>query len=177
MQNSIVYTITGSDRPGVVDTVTKILLEHGGNVEASRMARLGGVFAMLMFVSIPVEQYSDLQLITSKLIEQNFQVTSSLTERTYGKRYPGWMPFQIEVNGADHEGIIHQVSHYLSKCGINIESMDTKVVPAPMSGTPVFTMTALVYVPPDLLEKNWVDELEDEANVLDVDLSVSSIDR
>ncbi len=175
MQNSIVFTITGSDRPGVVDTVTEILLAHGGNVEASRMARLGGVFAMLLMVSLPIDRSSDLPFINEKLVEHGFQITSSLTERAYGKRYPGWLPFQIEVKGADHEGIIHQVAHYLSKCGINIESMDTRVVPAPMSGTPIFIMTSLVYVPPELLDKDWIDELEDEANSLEVDLKVESV--
>ncbi|RME50099.1 MAG: transcriptional regulator, partial [Caldilineae bacterium] len=53
MRKHLVLTVTGKDRPGLVDYVTKILLEFDGNVEASRMARLGGEFAMLMMVSVP----------------------------------------------------------------------------------------------------------------------------
>jgi glycine cleavage system transcriptional repressor len=50
MRNHLVYTLTGSDRIGIVEEVTKMLLDHGGNVETSRMVRLGGEFAMLMLV-------------------------------------------------------------------------------------------------------------------------------
>jgi glycine cleavage system transcriptional repressor len=173
MRKNVVFTITGSDRPGIVDAVTDVLLQHEGNVESSRMSRLGGEFAMLLLVSLPPEQFDNLDRIVNVLVNMGFKVLTSSTERSYGKRYPGWKPYRIEVQGADHEGIIHQVAHYLSKQGINIESMDTKVIPAPMSGYPVFTMSALVYVPPALQDYDWIDEFEDESNQLDVDITVA----
>ena len=53
MRKNIVFTLTGTDRTGLVEEITKLLLDLGGNVETSRMARLGGEFAVLMLVSIP----------------------------------------------------------------------------------------------------------------------------
>ena len=50
MQKTFVLTLTGPDRIGFVEKVTGLLLERGGNVETSRMARLGGEFAILMLV-------------------------------------------------------------------------------------------------------------------------------
>ena len=48
MRKNIVFTLTGSDKIGIVEEVTKVFLDHNGNVETSRMARLGGEFAILM---------------------------------------------------------------------------------------------------------------------------------
>ena len=50
-QRNLVLTLTGPDRIGIVESVTGLLVARGGNVEMSRMARLGGEFAILMLVS------------------------------------------------------------------------------------------------------------------------------
>lgn len=60
MQTNFVLALTGPDRMGIVDEVMGLLLERGGNVETSRMARLGGEFAVLMLVSMPSEEFSAL---------------------------------------------------------------------------------------------------------------------
>lgn len=46
----IIYAF-GPDRPGLVSALAKAVLDAGGNVEESRMARLGGDFNMMMCVS------------------------------------------------------------------------------------------------------------------------------
>jgi glycine cleavage system transcriptional repressor len=172
MRKNFVLTLTGPDRLGIVESVTKMLLEYDGNVEASRMARLGGEFAMLMLFSMPEEQVAGLDNGVQNLVSQGFRVSTCLTDQTYAQKYAGWLPYEIDVRGADHEGIIHQVAAYLLQRGINIESMDTGVTPAPMSGTPIFTMTAVVMVPPTISDHDWDDHLEKVANQLDVDISV-----
>ena len=174
MQANIVLTLTGKDRIGIVEDMTKLLLDLGGNVETSRMARLGGEFAILTLVSLPAEQLGRLEKDVEQLTAQGYKLTTSRTERTYAEAHPGWLPFQIEVHGADHEGIVHEIAHYLSQCGINIESMDTGTMQAPVSGTPLFTMTALVVVPPDLTCQDWEAKLIDVGHRLNVDIRVSA---
>ena len=78
------------------------------------------------------------------------------------------------MEGADHEGIVHEVARYLSERGINIESMETGVTPAPLSGTPLFTMTALVAVPPDLGQE-WQAALQQAGDQLNVEITVSQV--
>ena len=177
MRTNIVLTLTGADRIGLVEEITKLLLELGGNVETSRMARLGGEFVILMLVSIPAEQLADLDRDVEYLITQGYKVTTSQTAQTYAEAHPGWLSYQIEVQGADHEGIIHQVARHLSQRGINIESMDTGTAPAPISGTPLFTMTALVAVPPNLPGQDWQVALEEVERQLNVDISVSAVTK
>jgi glycine cleavage system transcriptional repressor len=172
MRTNIIFTLTGPDRVGIVESVTKMLLDLDGNVENSRMARLGGEFAILMLVSLPAESLPALEKGAEKLRADGFKVTAGQTSESAAGQYAGWLPFRIEVAGADHEGIVHEIARYLSERGINIESMDTSTTPAPESGTPVFNMSAQVAVPPSLANQDWVDALEDVANQLDVDIEV-----
>lgn len=174
MRTNIVLTLTGTDRTGIVEEVTKALLDLGGNVETSRMARLGGEFAVLMLVSMPEEQLANLDKGIQSMASQGFKITTVQTEQTYAESHAGWTPYKIEVFGADHEGIIHEIAHTLSTCGINIESMDTTTTRAPNSGAPLFSMKALVVVPPSLTEKNWKAALKDVGRHVHVDIKVSA---
>ena len=51
MSQLIVISAVGSDRTGVVQDLTKVILSCGGNIEESRMTTLGSEFAMLLLVS------------------------------------------------------------------------------------------------------------------------------
>lgn len=173
MPKRFVLTLTGSDRIGVVKHVTEVILECGGDVQASRMARLGGEFAMLLLVSVPDTETELLSNSVENLKGEGFKVAVTETEWGVAARRRDWLPYQIEVRGANHEGIIHEIADHLSEQGINIENIDTNVVPAPMSGAPLFTMEAIVVVPPNLPKNKWQSELEEVADRLNVDLEVS----
>jgi glycine cleavage system transcriptional repressor len=175
MMNNLVLTLTGADRIGIVEEVTQLLFEHGGNVETSRMARLGGDFAMIMLVSIPPDRLADVEIQLERWVDRGYKVTTTLTDESYAKTHPGWLPYRIEVRGADHEGIIHQIARHLSQGGINIESMDTETVRAPISGSLLFAMTARVVAPPDLREEQWQADLKKAGHLLNVDVRTSSI--
>lgn len=174
MLTNVVLTLTGTDRIGLVEEITKLLLDLDGNVESSRMARLGGTFAILMLVSIPAGQLTALDRKVEYLTAQGYKVTTSDTKQTYEEAHPGWLSYQIDIQGADHEGIIHQVARHLSQHGINIESLDTVTVPAPISGTPLFTMTGIVTVPPNLPGQDWKVALEEVGHQLNVVIKVTA---
>jgi glycine cleavage system transcriptional repressor len=177
MRTNIVFTLTGTDRTGIVEEVTRMLLDQGANVETSRMARLGGEFAVLMLVSLPGGRLNALDTGIEGLKSQGFSVTTSRTGRTYAEAHAGWVPYKIEVYGADHEGIIHEVARTLSRHGINIESMDTSSSRAPVSGAPLFSMIALVEVPPDLPGREWKGSLEEVGLRENIDITVSAVSR
>ena len=173
MQTNIVFSLTGTDRVGIVEEVTRLFFGLGGNVETSRMVRLGGEFAMLMLVTLPYDKLAELETSLTSLTAQGFKVTTQQTKLASTQFHPGGVPHHIQVTGADHEGIIHEIAHYLSERGINIEQMDTETSPAATSGTPLFSMNALVIVPSALLHQDWEDALEAVAQRLNVDVRVS----
>jgi glycine cleavage system transcriptional repressor len=173
MRKHLVVTVSGHDRPGIVEHITKLLLEYHGNVEASRMSRLGGEFAILMMVSIPENKFDHLRESVRHLRDEDYKVTTRSTERGFSARFAGWLPYRVEVRGADHEGIVHQFSHYLAERGANIESLDTEVIKAPMSGAPLFTMKAVVVVPPNFSLHDLRLSLETLGDELGVDTAVT----
>ena len=173
MPKNLVLTLTGRDRVGLVDRVTEVVLNNGGNIEASRMARLGGEFAMLMLVSAPEDKLSALEREAEKLGTEGFAITARPTEQTDPTQYAGWVPHEVAVSGADHEGIIHRITHRLAELKVNIESMDTGTVTASMSGTPLFTMSAIVLAPPDLPRRKLAGHLEAVGDELNVDIDVT----
>ncbi len=174
MPKNIVLTLTGRDKVGIVESVTNVIAKRDGNVEASRMARLGGEFAMLMLIALPDNQFTNLDQDFQPMRTEGYQVTLLQTEDDL-KKYAGWLPYEIEVTGADHEGIIHDISHHLAVQGINIENMDTSSTPAPMSGTPLFMMKGVVLVPPKLTFHVWSDALEEIGDKLNVSVKVGMI--
>ncbi|MCP4196905.1 MAG: transcriptional regulator [Proteobacteria bacterium] len=173
MRKNLVITLTGHDRVGIVEQLTKLVLDRNGNVRGSRMARLGGEFALMMLVSLSAEDFDDLREAIRGLREEGFKVATSDTERRDPSKYAGWMPYRVELKGADHEGILYNIAHHLAEAGINIETMDTNTVKAPMSGIPLFTMVAIVVVPPQLQYHDWHDALEEIGDRQNVEIDVS----
>jgi len=172
MNKNIVLTLTGHDRVGIVKEITNILVKYGGNVETSRMTRLGGEFAMLALVSMSDQNLPTLEADLQKLHGEGFQISLLQTDDDHAKKYKGWLPYQIEILGADHEGIIFEIAQHLAQQGINIEDMETTTTPAPMSGTPLFTMQATVLVPPSLPFHKWSDALDEIGDKLNVNVKV-----
>ncbi|MDK9708392.1 MAG: hypothetical protein OEL83_15215 [Desulforhopalus sp.] len=171
---SIVFTLTGTDKVGLVDEITSSLLGLGGNIETSRMARLGGEFAVLMLVTFPAGKEMALQDTVANLTARGYKVTTTPTRDDGQATHPSWLPYRIEVHGADHEGIVHDIAHSLAVRGISIESMDTGNTRAPNSGALLFNMKALVLVPPGLDEHLWRLELENSGHDHHVDITISA---
>ena len=169
MSKHLVVTTTGHDRTGIVEEVTELLLQFDANIEASRMARLGGEFAMIMLVSAPDEKIEALRDAVRRLQEADYQVTTLFTKSGDAKKFTGFIPYEIKVRGADHVGIIHDVTRYLTEQGAHIETLETDVVQAPMTGTPLFTMGAIVFIPPNVSFQELREALEKIGDDLGVD--------
>ncbi len=171
--STIVLTVSGPDRVGIVDEITSTLLEVGANIETSRMARLGGEFAILMLLSLPEGRDGQLQDTVQRLIGRGYKVTTAPTRREGPLQHSG-RPYHLEVQGADHEGIVASIARTLAAKGISIETMDTGNTPAPNSGIPLFTMKATILVPTALEQSSWREDLENAAAEQHVDLALSA---
>ncbi len=171
MNKNLVISLIGHDRVGLVEELTKIVVDAQGNIEASRMAHLGGEFAILMHVLVATDLADELKKKVNELADEGFKSIVTETKQSDPTTYEGWLPYQVEVNGADHEGIVHNVSHQIANLGFNIESMDTNVVKAPISGTPLFTLNAIVFAPPER-SHDWSEKLKSVADELNVDIEI-----
>jgi glycine cleavage system transcriptional repressor len=170
-RKQLVLTASGPDRVGIVEKMTELLLQFDGNVESSRMMRLGGDFAMLMFITAPAAKIEELRDALSEFHYASFDVHTRLSEFSEPEENSA-IPCAITVLGADHMGIIHQISRYLSEQGLNLETVTTEIVAAPMSGSPLFTMSAVVKVPPRLEVADLREALEFIGDEMGVDTKV-----
>ena len=168
----LVVTTVGPDRRGTVETISEIMLSHDANVEESRMARLGGEFAVIMLVSLAGEKESELLTGLDSLKEQGLTVITRPTNLSRLEIFQGFVPYEISVIGADHEGIMYSVARYLSVERIQVETVDARITKAPNTGTPIFSMRADVQVPPELTLSQLRDKLSEVGDELGVDIEV-----
>jgi glycine cleavage system transcriptional repressor len=172
MKHFLVVTITCPDRPGIVEHVTDVVVAHGGNWEESRLARLGGDFAGIVMVSVPNEQANELTTALASLADDEMTIAVKHTLPITPSTQVGHVVYTLRLEGADHVGIVHDVTAYLAKQQINVEAMETNVVAAPMSATPLFHMEAQLDVPPSLTIDDLRENLQHIAEQLGVDIDV-----
>jgi len=168
----LVVTTIGPDKRGRVDQITEIMVEYQANIEESRMARLGGEFAVIMLVSVASQHRAALAEGLDSLREQGLTIIVKETTLSRLEKFQGYVPYEISVIGADHEGIVHSVAHYLASERINIETMDTNVTKAPTTGTPLFSMHATLQAPPELTLSKLRHKLMNVGDELGVDIEV-----
>ena len=63
----LVLTLIGPDRPGIVDAVSEVVSDHGGNWLDSRMAHLAGKFAGVLSVEVDEGQAAALEEALGRL--------------------------------------------------------------------------------------------------------------
>lgn len=172
MKTRLVMTITCPDQPGVVERITAVMSHFAANWEESRMARLGGDFAGIIKITVVPEQAEPLIAALQELVDDQTTVTIKTTTEDTAGEAPRDALCELTLEGADHEGIVHKVSAYLASRGINVEAMETAVVPAPMSAAPLFQMRARIKVPGAVSIEHLRSELAQIGDRLGVDIDI-----
>lgn len=170
MNDYVVLTAVGEDRPGLVDALSSALLENALNIEDSRMSVLGGEFAIMLLVSGSTDAINKIQQQKDQL-EAALKLNLLIKPTRKKASKQGLIPYHIRVIGMDHPGIVHRLARFLSQYNINIEDLDTESYPAPHTGTPMFAVNMVVEIPSDIAIRKLRDEfisLCDERN-LDAD--------
>lgn len=173
MQRSLVMTVIGRDRPGLVDSVASLVAEHGGNWLESRMSRLGGQFAGILRVEVPGENEQPLVAALRKLDAQGLAVVVHPDQ-------PSTLPASarqslLEIVGQDRPGIVRQISHVLASFGVNVEELHTECASAAMSGETLFKARARLSLPSSCNAADVRQKLEKIAEDLIVEISLAEL--
>lgn len=172
MKRNVVITVMGADRPGIVEMVSEILVQHDANIEKSRMARLGGEFAGIILATVEDSKIEGLLEDLQILKERELEVTTKISSPEPSVQLVGYVPYELFITGADHEGIVHSITDYLASQGINIEELSADVFNAPISGTPLFSMRSVIEVPPQITMANLKEKLAQIAASQGVDIEL-----
>jgi len=166
--NNFIISAVGSDRPGIVSQVSGVITSHGGNIEESRMSRLGSDFAIIMLVSVTPDWVESL-----KIALQSINELTIICKPTKTKEIKEGLKYEISLSGADNEGIVKVLSKYLAEKSINIVEMETYISQASVSGTPLFNLMATIIIS----ENTDLEEIQSElaliAEKLGVEITVN----
>lgn len=166
--SKIVLTLMADDRPGLVRAVSDIVVSHGGNWLESRMADLAGTFTGLILVEVADEQKAAMLAALQDFATGDI----TLTVRDAGGQSMGdGAELKLAIVGADHPGIVHEITDLLHARNINIAEMETDHHAAAMSGQPVFEAEILAIIPEGADKAALQSELEQVAVDLMVDIT------
>jgi len=120
----------GRDHPGIVATVTQVLLDHEVNVEDSQMTILRGRFTMMLIVSGPDHLDADalrgaLETAARDLGLDAVSVDEVDAPTVEAASVPSHM---VTVYGVDHPGIVNAVAAALAAADVNITDLNTRLV-------------------------------------------------
>ena len=167
MRTSLVLTVIGDDRPGIVEELSQHVVAAGANWEESWMAQLAGKFAGVLRVSVDEGRADELAMRLRALEPGGLTIA---LERSAASK-PAHRAFGLELVGQDHPGIVREIAHALSGRGINIEELETGVERAPMTGEQLVRARAQLRIPPQMPTEEIRSVLEALAQDLMVDLT------
>ncbi len=170
MLTSLVVTVIGPDRPGLVSLISDRGQAAGANWAESRMASLAGQFAGIVRFSVPVVQAAALAAGLRELAASGLKVV--IAESDTAVSAGASRILKLELVGQDRPGIVRDISRLLADVGISIEELHTEVVSGAWSAEQLFEVKALLLAPQSLATAALRRRLETLANELMVDVTL-----
>jgi len=167
----LVLSIIATDQPGLDEHLAKCVAAHDGNWMDSRMARLAGQFAGILRIEVPAAQQAALLTELDALKSSGIRV---LVAPAGASPLGPLRAVRLDLLGNDRSGIVRDITRLLTAQRVNLESLSTEVIPAPMSGEPLFHADAALAVPEGLSLETLQEALETLADELMVELNLRS---
>jgi glycine cleavage system transcriptional repressor len=172
----LVLSALGPDRPGLVAEVTEYITDRGGNVEDSRMAVLGAEFGILLLVSGTGAEIGAVERDLNELGKKTgLGFVQRRTKSPEEHRRAASIPCVVTAEAIDQEGIVRAISRALHNAGVNIVSLETSVYEAPITGSPLFRLTARVDLPPGVTVSKLRKAMDVVAEAESLDVEVRSL--
>ncbi len=170
MQTSLVLTVLGPDRSGLVKSIAEVVKAHQGNWQESRMVHLAGQFAGLAHVALPTGQVAALKQALAGLQADGLQI---LVQHSTAEAARSISTLTLELLGHDRPGIIHDISRQLAALNVNIEELNSEQRAAPMSSELMFYAQLKLGLPEGVSAEDVQNAFEALPDPLTVDLSFS----
>ncbi len=168
MSQLIVLSAIGTDRTGVVQDITKVVLACGGNIEESRMTTMGAEFAVLMLVSGNWHTLSRLETALDKLTTDE-NLTISIRKTGAKASSDNRMPYAVDVISLDQQGIVFNLADFFASRDIEIADVATRSYSAAHTGSPMFSVQMAVNVPSGVAISQLRDDFMELCDRLNLD--------
>ncbi|MGO2519835.1 MAG: glycine cleavage system protein R [Microbacterium sp.] len=164
---TLILTLVGSDRPGLVAAVADVVDAHGGNWENSQVAELAGVFAGVVQVSVAEDRASELTTTLQGLDGLTVAVHAGTTATESASQ-----PVSLQILGNDRPGIVREISSVLRTHQLSIDDMTTTTRDAAMAGGRLFEASVTAEVPASADLDALRADLERLATEIQVDITL-----
>ncbi len=168
MKQFLAVSAIGSDRPGMVHELTRVISDCGGNIAESRMAALGSEFAMLLLVN---GNWHSLARIESELtrLAENGSYTVHVRRTEPRAARAEMLPYSIDIVSLDQTGIVAGLSGFFSGRGIDISEVSTRSYAAAHTGAPMFAVQMIINVPGKLQVAQLREDFMDFCDSMNLD--------
>lgn len=172
--NLLVISALGKDRPGIVDQLSKVILDLDCSIADSRMTVLGGEFAILLLIEGPWNKLTRLEDQVDELQSRlGLTIVAKRTEERHSEN--NRLPYAVDVVAMDHPGIVYNLASFFSQRGINIEDMTTASYAAAHTGTPMFSVHMSVGIPSKIHIAALREEFLDFCDAMNLDAVLEPI--
>ena len=171
MKKYFVFSALGKDRPGIVNQMSKAILDCGCNIEDSRMTVLGGEFALILMVSGHWGAITRLERQVP-VLEKKLELTILARHTEPRSAVQDMVPYTVDVVSMDHPGIVHEIADFFATRDINIEEMSTWTYPAAHTGAPMFSLNMTVSLPSGVHIGRLRDEFTGFCDNLNLDATI-----
>lgn len=171
MNKTLVVTAICADRSGLIQMLSEVIYKHEASWEESSMAHLSGQFAGILTVNVDENVIPALEKDLRGLSDQGMTVTlnESIDTADAGNQQIIW----LDLTGHNKPGIMREVSNVFVAQGVSVQSLDTEVVSASMSGGDMFVAGAQLQVSKDFDLESLQAALEGLSDDLMVDLAAA----
>ena len=169
---SLVATVMGADRPGIVRLIAEKAERFGASWAASSLGRHAGEFAGAVQFEVPRDNATPLAEALRGLASSGLRVDIATSGEA--ALAPGHRPLGLELVGDDRVGIVSQLSHVLAGRGISIETLRSEVVGGDGPGRKTFKVSARLSVPKAVTSDGLRQELDGLAGEMHVDIALGS---
>ena len=168
MSAFILISIMADDRPGLVETLSRIVKEHEGNWLESRMSHLAGKFAGLVQVQISDTKKDGLEKALLALKSEGWVIALEESGGNLNRNDPC---AKLSIVGNDRPGIVKDVAQVLAKLDVNVLELNTQFESAAMTAEALFKTQADIQTPESL----DLDDVRDASENISNDLMVEVI--
>lgn len=171
MDQTVILTVVGSDRPGLTRAIADAVFAAGGNWLESHLSRLGGKYVGSVLVELPEKRLDELEKAVCGIDAFGINVDiigSANTDERAGQS------LTIEIVGQDRPGIVREVTTVLAGMEVNIEDFATAIEGSAWSGAPLFKGKMTLLIPENLSTDIVREALEGISGEIMVDFASSA---
>lgn len=167
---SVVATVSGADRQGIVSSIAERAKRYQANWTASRLARAAGEFAGMVHFEVAPENADAFVQALKGLEAGGLQLV--VTKSSAAQVSTTHRVLDLHLVGDDRVGIVSSLTGMLTARSISIETMQTEVIRSSAEGKSTFKITAQLLVPASVRSEALEQELGSLANEMMLDIAL-----